>query len=177
MTTQTDAMTATTLTDATTSASPTSAPAAAPKPGAGRIVVGIDGSESSKAALRWAVRQARLAGATLRVVMTWEVPTFAYASGMPYPGDLDLAGASRRTLDKAIGDVVGARDGLEVSSVVVESHPALALLAEAVDAELLVVGTRGHGAFAGMLLGSVSEHCVAHSTCPVVVVPSGPAPA
>jgi nucleotide-binding universal stress UspA family protein len=141
------------------------------------IVVGIDGSEASKAALRWAAGQARVTGATLRVIMTWEIPTFAYASGMAYPGDLDLAAGSRRSLDKALRENVTDLEGVEVSSVVVEGHPAVALLEQAAEAELLVVGTRGHGAFAGMLLGSVSEHCVAHSSCPVVVVPPDAAPA
>lgn len=134
------------------------------------IVVGVDGSNASKDALRWAARQAQLAGTSLRAVMTWDIPTFAYGGPMPFPADLDLDGDCRSALDQVIADVLGDKPAIEVSAVVVEGHPAEELLKAAQAAELLVVGSRGHGAFAGMVLGSVSEHCVAHSPCPVVVV-------
>ena len=134
------------------------------------IVVGVDGSDASKDALRWAARQAELTGASLRAVMTWELPTFAYGAPIAFPADMDLAGGSRTTLDQIIAETLGANPAVEVSITVIVGHPAPELLKAAQTAELLVVSSRGHGSFAGMLLGSVSEHCVAHSPCPVVVV-------
>ncbi|MDQ2726919.1 MAG: universal stress protein [Actinomycetota bacterium] len=134
------------------------------------IVVGIDGSDASRDALRWAARQAELTGASLRAVMTWHMPAAAYGTPMPVPVDMDLPGESRRALDRVIADSLDGTAAFKVSSTVVEGHPAVELLRAARAAELLVVGSRGHGAFAGMLLGSVSEHCVSHAPCPVVVV-------
>jgi nucleotide-binding universal stress UspA family protein len=134
------------------------------------IVVGIDGSDSSKAALRWAGRQAELTGADLRAVMTWHVPAMAYGAAAPMPSNLDFERPTRDILNTSIDEVLGDNPPFKVSARVVESPAAQGLLAAAESAELLVVGSRGHGAFTGMLLGSVSEHCVAHASCPVVVV-------
>lgn len=134
------------------------------------VVVGVDGSEPSNEALRWAARQAELTGSQLRVVMCWELPSMAYWA--PLPEGLDLEKDAQVALHRTVLDVLGAAPAVKVSEVVCEGHPAPALLAESADAELLVVGSRGHGAFTGMLIGSVSEHCVTHATCPVVVVRS-----
>jgi nucleotide-binding universal stress UspA family protein len=136
----------------------------------GTIVVGVDGSESSKDALRWAARQAELTGAGLHVVSSWHIPAVAYNAMTPMPTGLDFAGATREAMDDAITEVLGPERSVKVVRYVVEGPPALELLKAAQGAELLVVGSRGHGAFAGMLLGSVSEHCVSHATCPVLVV-------
>ncbi len=141
------------------------------------IVVGVDGSNASKDALRWASDQADLTGASLRAIMTWEVPIGAYGLAITVPPDLNLESDSRRVLDQAIAETLGEDVAAKVRSAVVEGHPAVELLRAAEDAELLVVGSRGHGAFAGMLLGSVSEHCVSHAPCPVVVVRHSPHPA
>jgi|SRR5579864_8345790 len=135
----------------------------------GRIVVGVDGSEPSKEALRWAARQAQLTGARLHVVMTWEYPT-SYAWAPPYPHDFDLEVDTQKLLDATIEEVLGGDPPVEVESIAVEGHPASALLRVAKGADLLVVGCRGHGAFAGMLLGSVSQHCTTHASCPVIVI-------
>jgi nucleotide-binding universal stress UspA family protein len=132
------------------------------------IVVGVDGSEGSNEALRWAARQAKLTGGTLRAVIAWHVPTTVYLG--PLPAGLDFEGDARAALSQAVQEVLGPDPGIEVSQVVEEGHPAPVLIAQSTDAELLVVGSRGHGEFTGMLLGSVSEHCVSHATCPVVVV-------
>jgi nucleotide-binding universal stress UspA family protein len=140
----------------------------------GVIVVGVDGSDASKDALLWAARQAELTGSALHVVSSWEFPVMAYGALMPLPEDFDSEGLSQKTLDQAIDETLGEHPAVQVSTVVAEGPPALELLKAAQDADLLVVGSRGHGAFAGMLLGSVSEHCVAHSPCPVVVVRHGP---
>jgi nucleotide-binding universal stress UspA family protein len=131
------------------------------------IVVGVDGSEPSKEALRWAARQARIIGADLQVVAAWEFPV-AWGWVPPYPADFDPEGDTRRALEATLGEVLGPDAPARL--VVVEDSPAPALLRAAADAELLVVGSRGRGEFAGMVLGSVSEHCVHHAPCPVVVI-------
>ncbi|HUZ20310.1 MAG TPA: universal stress protein [Acidimicrobiales bacterium] len=134
-----------------------------------RIVVGVDGSASSKAALAWAARQAKLTGTPLVVVVTWEFPT---SYGWPYqlPADLDLAGDAAAMLGATVSEVLGPHAGVDLSSAVVEGHPAPTLVEESKTASLVVVGSRGHGEFAGMLLGSVSEFLTTHAHCPVVVV-------
>ena len=135
----------------------------------GSIVVGIDGSEPSMSALRWAVRQAELTGARLRVVMCWEYPV-TYGWAPPYPEGFDPEDDVSRCIDQAVEAVVPKTSTVDVERVVIEGHPAPTLVEAAKDAALLVVGTRGHGGFFGLLLGSVSEHCVTHAPCPVVVV-------
>ena len=133
------------------------------------IVVGVDGSEPSLKALGWAAQQARLTGATLRVVTTWEVSTGT--GWVPtFPVDYDPEALARQALDEAITDTLGADPDIVLERVVKEGHAAPVLLAAARDADLLVVGSHGHGAFAGMLIGSVSEHLVRHAPCAVVVV-------
>ncbi|MFJ5837662.1 universal stress protein [Streptomyces shenzhenensis] len=135
------------------------------------IVVGVDGSAASKEALRWAAREAGLTGAGLRVVTAWRLPvTYGYAPDYSGIGYQDRA---RETLDGVVGEVLGPAPRLTVDARVVEGHPAPVLLAAAREADLLVVGSHGHGAFAGMLLGSTAQHCTQHAPCPVVVVPSG----
>lgn len=127
--------------------------------------------------MAWAGRQAKLTGARLEVIMTWHVPTAAYGAPIPLPTDYNFISDSEREVAKVIDDVLGEHPGVEVSAVVLEGHPATRLIEASVGAELLVVGSRGHGAFAGMVLGSVSEHCVAHASCPVVVVRHSAQPA
>ena len=133
------------------------------------IVVGVDGSEPSKEALRWAARQAELTSADLHVVAAWEYPT-AWGWAPPYPERFDPEGDTRRVLEATVEEALGSSADVEL--VVLEDRPAPALLRAAADAELLVVGSRGRGEFVGMVLGSVSEHCVHHARCPVVVVHS-----
>jgi nucleotide-binding universal stress UspA family protein len=133
------------------------------------IVVGVDGSEPSLKALRWAAQQARLTGATLRVLTTWEVATGT--GWVPtFPVDYDPQAVARQALDEAITETLGADPDVAVERIVKEGHAAPVLLAAAKDADLLVVGSHGHDAFAGMLIGSVSEHLVRHAPCAIVVV-------
>ncbi len=133
------------------------------------IVVGVDGSDPSKRALRWAANQAKLTGATLKAVTSWEYPpTLGWAP--PYPSDFDPNEDARKALQETIDAVLGPEAAVVAQVEVTEGHPAFVLTEAARGAELLVVGSRGHGAFAGMLLGSVSEYCAAHAPCPVVVV-------
>ena len=136
------------------------------------IVVGIDGSDASIDALRWAAAQARRTGASLRVVTAWDLPmSYGWAPG--YPEGYDPEAAAEGLLVGAISAELGQHEDLEVETVVREGHPAPVLLEAAADASLLVVGSRGHGSFAGMMLGSVSDHCAAHVPCPVVIVRHG----
>ena len=134
------------------------------------IVVGVDGSESSLAALRWAVRQAELTGAPLEIVSAWEWPVSFLGWETPLPDDYDPADEARRQLDKAVSAVLTPGDAIEVRRSVIEGHPAPVLEALSTTADLVVVGNHGHGEFAGMLLGSVSEHGVTHCHCPVAVI-------
>ena len=133
------------------------------------ILVGVDGSEPSRKALKWAAGQARLTGASLRVLTTWEVATGT--GWVPtFPIDYDPEAIATKALEQAITEVLGPDPGIAVEQVVKEGHAAPVLLAEAREADLLVVGSHGHGAFAGMLVGSVSEHLVRHAPCVIVVV-------
>ena len=138
-----------------------------------RIVVGVDGSKGSEEALRFALAEARLRGASLRLVAAWATPTTAYA-GMGYVPTFDLreveAEAAELKLQAAVA-VLGDDPGVAIETVAVEGHPADMLLAQAVGADLLVVGTRGHGGFASLLLGSISHQVAQHAPCPVALVP------
>ena len=135
-----------------------------------KIVVGVDGSDSSKAALTWSIRQARLTGAPLEVVMTWDYP-MSYG-WMIVPENVDLQGDATSELERVVKEVTEHLTGppIELTTRVIQGHPALVLMSEAADASLIVVGSRGHGEFAGMLLGSVSEHLSTHAPCPVLIV-------
>jgi nucleotide-binding universal stress UspA family protein len=134
-----------------------------------RIVVGVDGSQCSLAALRWAVRQAELTGAPLEIVSAWEWPVSYSGWETPLPPDYDPADEARRQLDQTVSAVLTPDDAIEVRRSVVEGHAAPVLEALSKTADLVVVGNHGHGEFVRMLLGSVSEHCVTHCHCPVVV--------
>ena len=135
------------------------------------IVVGVDGSDASRQALRWAAGQAELTGARLNVVRAWRQPVnYGYPAYPVGLADTDVAGQTGKELDELIAEVLGAVPAVPVTSHVVEGHPAVALVAASDGADLLVVGSRGYGAFAGMLLGSVGMHCASHANCPVVII-------
>ena len=134
-----------------------------------RIVVGVDGSESSKHALRWAARQAGFTGATLEAVTGWEYPAF-FGFAPTVPDGIDYGELAGRALDQSIDDVFGADRPARLETRVVARHPALALVEASEGADLLVVGSRGYGGFADALLGSVSTYCIHHAHCPVTVI-------
>jgi len=134
-----------------------------------RIVVGLDGSPSSIAALEWAASQAEATGAGLEVLMTWEWPT-SYGMTIAVPSEYDPTRESERFLGDLLKPVREMHPRVSIESTVVEGHPAPVLVEASLGADLLVVGSRGHGEFAGMLLGSVSEHCVTNAHCPVLVM-------
>lgn len=139
-----------------------------------RIVVGVDGSPNGTAALRWAIEQATATGAALEVVHAWHPP---YVGGEPYvfspvPWD-DCLRAAEVTLDRAVDlvDLSGLADPPE--RILVDGSAAHAVVEVSGGASMVVVGARGTGGFAGLLLGSVSDQVARHAHCPVVVVPSG----
>jgi nucleotide-binding universal stress UspA family protein len=138
----------------------------------GKIVVGVDGSAGSRRALHWAYTEAALRSDTLEVVTVWQYPvtTALPAFGM-MPTPDDLGAEARNALVEIIAEEKIPSDGdVEIMTLVAEGTAAHALLEAAKDAELLVVGSRGHGGFSGLLLGSVSQQCVIHARCPVVIV-------
>jgi nucleotide-binding universal stress UspA family protein len=133
-----------------------------------RIVVGVDGSVPSKAGLAWAIRQARLTGAAVEAVIAWEFPAI---TGYPVPvSDVDWEDLAAQALSDAIADVAAGAQPVKIATKVKKGNAAQVLLEEAAGADLLVVGSRGHGGFVEALLGSTGQHCVHHATCPVVVI-------
>ena len=138
-----------------------------------RIVVGVDGSASSLAALRWAVHQAGLTGGTVDAVVAWRMPPamtgFGFAPVAVAEGS-EMQQTAKRALDRAVSKVAGPDGGPAVRRLAVQGFPAPVLIGASADADLLVLGSRGHGGFTGALLGSVSQHCVRHAHCPVVII-------
>jgi nucleotide-binding universal stress UspA family protein len=138
-----------------------------------RIVAGVDGSPSSVSALRWAIRQAGLTGAAVDAVIAWRYPVSAGGYGWAPTGmgtTFDFKEEAEKVLAGAIGAACDPGSGVSVRVRVVEGNAAQVLLDASDGADLLVVGSRGHGGFAEALLGSVSQHCVHHAHCPVVVI-------
>jgi nucleotide-binding universal stress UspA family protein len=140
-----------------------------------RIVVGVDGSDTSVAALRWAADLASRIGSSIEAVTTWQWPT-GVGPVIPFPMDYDPAGDARGMLETLVQPVADRYPSVPVESRIVEGHAAEALVEGSRHADLLVVGSRGHGAFSGMLLGSVSQHCATHAACPVLIYRDRPDP-
>jgi nucleotide-binding universal stress UspA family protein len=156
----------------------------------GEIVVGVDGSTGSEAALAWALAECRLRGSKLRVIHAYQVPTLALGDvGMGAPGavargalaeDLEkmrsAAEAEATSLTEEALRRMGAEaaTGLQIELDAAEGPAAQVLIEAGRGADLLVVGSRGHGGFIGLLLGSVSQQCAQHPPCPVVIHPAPP---
>ena len=140
----------------------------------GTIVVGVDGSECARAALGFAAEEAALRGARLRVVSAWEVPPAVYAGGLaPILDQTTLDGfreSAEAVISGAVAEVKHLQPAVDCEGAAVEGQPAEVLLQEAREAFLIVVGNRGRGGFASLLLGSVSQQVVHHAACPVLVV-------
>jgi nucleotide-binding universal stress UspA family protein len=137
--------------------------------GSDRIVVGIDGSRSSKSALAWAAHQAELMDLPLTVVAVWDYP-MTWGWSPPWPPEFNPEADAGKVLDDTVTEVLGSEPAVKIERRVLQGHPSPVLVAESKSAKLLVVGSRGHGEFAGMLIGSVSEFVTTHSRCPVVVI-------
>jgi nucleotide-binding universal stress UspA family protein len=136
------------------------------------VVAGVDGSAESIAALAWASRYAAATGAQVRAVHAWHYPAaFGVPVGKAPPSvTSEVEQGMRDDLDRAVAQVYPDPADRQVEAVLSYGHPVEVLIEESKDADLLVVGHHGHHAFAGMLVGSVSIHCVTSALCPVVVV-------
>ena len=139
------------------------------------IVVGVDGSNSSRAALEWAYDEAAHHGVILTVVNAWHPPSLPMAPPYGHLPPEDYESQPRNEalalLEQFTSELVPKTPAVDVRTSVAEGkHPAEVLIERSGEADLLVVGSRGHGGFIGMLLGSVSQHLVAHANCSVVVV-------
>jgi nucleotide-binding universal stress UspA family protein len=133
-----------------------------------RIVVGVDGSVPSKAALTWAISQAKLTGAVIEAVIAWDFPAM-----VGYPmlmSEIDFEHLATQIVGDAVSDVAGGDEQVKITTRVIQGNPAQVLVEESVGADLLVVGNRGHGGFVEAMLGSTGQHCVHHASCPVLVV-------
>jgi nucleotide-binding universal stress UspA family protein len=138
-----------------------------------RVVVGIDGSASARRALEWAVSEASVRKASLEVVHAWHLP---YVDGYPYGVGLAMPQvfeeAARAIVATAVADLDTSGLAHPIEPIVRIDGAASAILDVAKGADLIVVGSRGRGGFAGLLLGSVSHHVAHHATCPIVIVPA-----
>jgi nucleotide-binding universal stress UspA family protein len=139
-----------------------------------RIVVGIDGSETSQRALRWALHEGRLRQAAVEVVHAWHTPYaagYGYGFGTPYVDPQMDETFARDLLDRTLDaeDCTGLP--VPIERITSCGGAAQLIIDAAKGADLVVVGSRGHGGFAGLLLGSVSHQVAHHSPCPVVIVP------
>lgn len=131
------------------------------------IVVGVDGSQASLEALREAGRMADLMGCPLTAVTTWQLPVTA--ADYPFPLEQNFEEDARRRLGAAVRAVFGEEPPAGLEQVVSVGSPARVLRDLSEDARLLVVGSRGHGGFVGLMLGSVSSAVAAHARCPVLI--------
>ena len=133
-----------------------------------RIVVGVDGSQPAQQALRWAAHLAVTFGARLDAVTAWDFPaSYGWA---PVPSDWDPAGDMRKSLDETVRAVFGDQPQAGLRREVREGGAAKVLIEASQGATMLVVGSRGHGGFAGLLLGSVSANVAEHASCPVLII-------
>jgi nucleotide-binding universal stress UspA family protein len=133
-----------------------------------RVIVGVDGSDASLDALRWAVKYARAVGATVQAIRTWHYPWAMQTA--PAQTDASVVTQIQGELDDAVNRAGIDTTGVTLERIVKEGHAPLVLVNESATADLLVVGSKGRGAFSGMLLGSVSQHCAHAAHCPVVIV-------
>lgn len=135
----------------------------------GRIVVGVDGSDGARGALRWALADGARRQAVVEVVHAWDLPVIygPVIGASPYD---DTEDAARRMLDAVVDEAVATAGTVTVERTLVVGGPAAGLLDAAKGADLVVVGRRGLGGFGRLLLGSVSENVARHAPCPVVVM-------
>jgi nucleotide-binding universal stress UspA family protein len=137
-----------------------------------RIVVGVDGFEPSMAALRWAIHQARLTGAVVEAVTAWHIPVGT--GWLPATDTPDYQEDAFDVLTEAIAQMYAVDPDIEVCPCVAEGPAGQVLVAVAKGADLLVVGCRGHSGLTEAVLGSVSQYCVHHASCPVVIMRGKP---
>jgi nucleotide-binding universal stress UspA family protein len=138
-----------------------------------RIVVGVDGPDAARAALRWAMQHAKVSGARVEAVIAWRHPTTYDWQPTGIAGD--FAGAAQQTLSEELAALETQEPGVAVIPLVTEGHPVEVLLDAAKGADLLVLGCRGRGGITSAVLGSVSLHCVLRAHSPVLVHREHPA--
>jgi nucleotide-binding universal stress UspA family protein len=144
------------------------------------IVVGLDGSPSSLAALRWAVRQVKLTGGTVDAITAWQIPAAITGYGwapIAMSECADMERIAQRLLDGAIGEAVAPDDRWRVHGQTIRGTAGKVLADASAGADLLVLGSRGHGQLADAVIGSVGQHCIHHAHCPVVIMRGRPASA
>ena len=142
------------------------------------VIVGVDGSEESRAALRWSADEAVARGARLEVVCAWDLPFSGLATSYsPGPAGLpdrrEVARRAESAVEETLREVLADDPPPDIDRVVEAGDPATVLLRRSEGADLLVVGSRGHGGFSRLLIGSVSEKCVRYASCSVVVIRPG----
>lgn len=142
---------------------------AADVPADAPVVVGADGSACADAAVRWAAGLAAATGSRLEIVTVWDWPR-SYGWAVPVPADFDPAADAARLVAAAEDLARAEHPEVACTGTVVQGAAPAVLVDASRRARVLVVGSRGHGELAGMLIGSVSQYCVAHAHCPVVVV-------
>jgi len=139
----------------------------------GVIVVGVDGSEGAAIALDFAIKEAALRGSGLRLVSAWEIPASVLASVVAGKEFYEEFHENAIKVAREAAALVSEREPrVAHEEIVVEGQAGKVLLENSGDAELMVVGRRGHGSFREMLLGSISRQVVVHAKCPLVIVPS-----
>lgn len=162
-------------TDADASADADTAPRGDRQPTTGRIVVGVDDSEQAAAALRWALAEGALRGATVEVVHAWSPPLSALPFGATLVIPVDEAAidaAARASVDELVDSALAEMDTEppEVLRTILPGGPATTLVEVSEDADMLVVGSHGRSGLSRFVLGSVAMACVNHAACPVVIV-------
>lgn len=133
----------------------------------GTIVVGIDGSDLSLEALRWAARYAAKTGQRVRAVIAWHYPAMYGTSTIATDWDPEVD--AKIVIERVVGMVGPEFPGVQIDSAVIGGGAAEVLVEESTQADLLVIGAKGHNALTRLVIGSTSMHCVAHAACPVVV--------
>jgi nucleotide-binding universal stress UspA family protein len=137
-----------------------------------RIVVGVDGSEHGNAALRWAAEEAEVHGGEIVAVFAWQLPFI----GVPGAFDRqEMEKTCKAFLEESLNAVLPVPE-VPISKFVAEGDVSASLIEASRGADMLVLGSRGRGGFAGLKLGSVSQECVQHAACPVVIIKGLPVP-
>ena len=139
-----------------------------------RVLVGVDGSDGSRRALRWAVDEAGRRDAVLEAVTVWQSPSGFGDTFGAHVDETRVAQAAAERLDETIAEVAGDDPSVPIEPVVLEGDPARVLCERSAAADLLVVGSLGHSPLSSAVLGSVSRRCAEESPCPVVIVPKAP---
>ena len=145
----------------------------------GGIIAGVDGSEASLHALRWAAYLAGSMQVPLTAVIAWQpmaLSPWGAEGWAAFPPDWDPAANAQSALEHALATAFDSARPAGLRTAVIEGTPAAVLLDVSVDATMLVLGSRGHGGFAGLLLGSVSSACAEHAKVPVLVIHGSTAP-